>query len=57
MLRFTVWVFALVAGLLMAMPLHAESMSPERVVQKIADDLASKVGSNRAELKNDNEKV
>ncbi|MEO7013088.1 MAG: ABC transporter substrate-binding protein [Dokdonella sp.] len=41
----------------MAAPLHAESMSPEKVVQKIADDLASSIGAHRDELKNDHEKL
>ncbi len=57
MQRFIGWTFALVASLLMAAPLHAESMSPEKVVQKIADDLASSIGAHRDELKNDHEKL
>ena len=57
MQRFIGWTFALVAGLLMAMPLHAETMPPEKVVQKIADDLANSIGAHRDELKNDREKL
>ncbi len=57
MQRFIVWTFALVGGLCMAMPLHAELMPPEKVVQKIADDLASSIGAHRDELKNDREKL
>lgn len=57
MQRFIGWAFALVASLLMAMPLQAEPMSPENVVQKIADDLANSIGAHRDELKNDREKL
>ena len=57
MQRFIGWTFALVAGLFMAMPLHAETMPPEKVVQKIADDLANSIGAHRDELKNDREKL
>lgn len=57
MQRFIGWTFALFASLLMAVPLHAESMPPEKVVQKIADDLANSIGAHRDELKNDREKL
>ncbi len=58
MIRLLGWALALVAaGLLLTAPVQAAPMLPEQVVQKIADDLASKLGNNRAELKNDNEKL
>ena len=40
MLRFIGWTLALVFGICMAAPAHAAAISPEKVVQKIADDLA-----------------
>ena len=58
MMRLLGWALALItAGVLFTSPAKAAPLLPEQVVQKIADDLASKVGSNRAELKNDNEKL
>ena len=57
MQRFIGWTFALVAGLLLAASAQAAPLSPEMVVQKIADDLATQVGAHREELKNDHEKL
>lgn len=43
---------------LAAMPAAlASTLTPEQVVQKIADDLASTIGARREELKNDREKL
>ncbi|MEO8011512.1 MAG: ABC transporter substrate-binding protein [Dokdonella sp.] len=43
---------------LAAMPsANAATLSPEQVVQKIADDLASTIGARRDELKNDRDKL
>ena len=55
--RFIVWTFALFAGLMLAGSVHAEPLSPEKVVQKIADDLANTIGAHREELKNDHDKL
>ncbi len=57
MQRFIVWVLALVASLFLASSIHAATLSPEQVVQKIADDLATSIGDHRDELKNDHEKL
>lgn len=57
MLRFIGWTLALVFGICMAAPTHAAAISPEKVVQKIADDLADSIGAHRDELKNDHEKL
>ena len=57
MLRFIGWTLALVFGICMAAPAHAAAISPEKVVQKIADDLADSIGAHRDELKNDHEKL
>ncbi|HET9031607.1 MAG TPA: ABC transporter substrate-binding protein [Dokdonella sp.] len=57
MQRFMSWSFALAAGLFLAASVQAASLSPEKVVQKIADDLAAKIGAHRDELKNDHEKL
>ncbi|MFZ1839924.1 MAG: ABC transporter substrate-binding protein, partial [Dokdonella sp.] len=57
MLRFIGWTLALVFGICMAVPAHAAAISPEKVVQKIADDLADSIGAHRDELKNDHEKL
>jgi phospholipid transport system substrate-binding protein len=57
MQRFMVWAFALIAGFVLAVPAHAASLSPEQVVQKIADDLANSIGARREELKKDHEKL
>lgn len=51
------WTLALAVALFATMPVHAEPMSPEKVVQKIADDLASSIGAHRDELKNDRERL
>ena len=55
--RLIVWSIALFAGLFLAGAAHAAPLSPEKVVQKIADDLASTIGAHRDELKNDHEKL
>ena len=52
-----VWTFALFAGLYLIGPVNAAPLSPEQVVQKIADDLASTIGAHREELKKDHEKL
>jgi phospholipid transport system substrate-binding protein len=52
-----VWLFALIAALAAAPTLRAEALSPEMVVQKIADDLASAIGTRREELKNDHDRL
>ncbi|MEZ5461403.1 phospholipid-binding protein MlaC [Dokdonella sp.] len=57
MQRSMVWLFALVAALAAATTLRAEALSPEMVVQRIADDLASAIGSRREELKNDHDRL
>ena len=57
MQRFIVWAFALIASLFLASSIHAATLSPEQVVQKIADDLATSIGDHRDELKNDHEKL
>ena len=57
MLRFIGWTLALVFCICMAVPTHAAAISPEKVVQKIADDLADSIGAHRDELKNDHEKL
>lgn len=57
MQRFIGWTFALVAGLFLAASVHAAPLSPEKVVQKIADDLAAKIGAHRDELKDNHEKL
>ncbi len=57
MQRFIGLTFALIAGLLLAISAQAVPLSPEKVVQKIADDLAAKIGAHRDELKNDHEKL
>ena len=57
MLRFIGWTLALVLWICMAVPTHAAAISPEKVVQKIADDLADSIGAHRDELKNDHEKL
>ena len=57
MQRFIVWACALIASLVLASPIHAATLSPEQVVQKIADDLATSIGDHRDELKNDHEKL
>ncbi|MBK7209945.1 MAG: ABC transporter substrate-binding protein [Xanthomonadales bacterium] len=57
MLRFIGWTLALVFCICMAVPAHAAAISPEKVVQKIADDLADSIGAHRDELKNDHEKL
>ncbi|MEO7935667.1 MAG: ABC transporter substrate-binding protein [Dokdonella sp.] len=57
MQRLMVWSFALFAGLCLIGPVKAAPLSPEQVVQKIADDLASTIGEHREELKKDHEKL
>ncbi len=57
MQRFIGWTLALVAGLFIAATVQAAPLSPEQVVQKIADDLAGTIGAHRDELKNDHEKL
>ncbi len=57
MQRLMVWTFALFAGLYLIGPVNAAPLSPEQVVQKIADDLASTIGAHREELKKDHEKL
>ena len=57
MQRLIVWSFALFAGLCLIGPVKAAPLSPEQVVQKIADDLASTIGEHREELKKDHEKL
>ena len=57
MQRLMVWSFALFAGLCLIGPVNAAPLSPEQVVQKIADDLASTIGAHREELKKDHEKL
>jgi phospholipid transport system substrate-binding protein len=57
MQRFIVSTFALFVGLSMAVQAHAQPLSPEKVVQKIADELASTIGDHREELKNDHDKL
>ncbi|MEP6881728.1 MAG: ABC transporter substrate-binding protein [Dokdonella sp.] len=57
MQRLMVWSFALFAGLCLIGPVKAAPLSPEQVVQKIADDLASTIGAHREELKNDHERL
>ncbi|MBK6377562.1 MAG: ABC transporter substrate-binding protein [Xanthomonadales bacterium] len=57
MLRFIGWTLALVFCIFLAVPTHAAAISPEKVVQKIADDLADSIGAHRDELKNDHEKL
>jgi len=55
--RLAALVFALAAGTLGAVPVHAATLAPAEVVQKIADDLAGTIGARREELKNDREKL
>lgn len=57
MSRFLVFAFALFATFALPLSAHAEQLSPEQVVQKIADDLANTIGSRREELKNNHEKL
>ncbi|HMM67444.1 MAG TPA: ABC transporter substrate-binding protein [Dokdonella sp.] len=57
MQRFTPWIFAALAAVVLALPAQAAERSPEQVVQKIADDLANSIGSRREELKKDHEKL
>ena len=57
MQRFIVCAFAFITSVLLASSIQAAALSPEEVVQKIADDLATSIGDHRDELKNDHEKL
>lgn len=57
MSRFLVFAFALFGVFALPLSAHAAQLSPEQVVQKIADDLANTIGSRREELKNNHEKL
>lgn len=57
MQRFTLWMFALLAGWTIGLPAQAAVQSPEQVVQQIADELAGSIGARREELRKDHEKL